>query len=218
MRFLNHRCLSGLLISLSLLHASAGATIEGAVTLPPAKTAPGATARYSAKAAGEIAKPEPAAAVVYLEGVKTAAVDKPAKGSMAQKEYQFAPGLLVVQVGTEVAFPNMDENDYHNVFSVSKVKRFNLGRYRAGEQPATQVFDQPGVVKLYCEIHEHMRGTILVLDTPHFIKTDAEGKYSLKELPAGDYVLKVWIDEKTTWSKPVTLKDGETLKVDFAKP
>lgn len=188
----------------------AGATIEGKVTLP-ASRGPAASPRYQNKP--QIGPADPPAAIVYLEGNFQA----PAAGAVevGQKNYQFAPGLLAVQKGAVVKFPNYDD-DYHNVFSLSKSKRFDLGRYRKDEAPASQVFDTPGVVKLYCEIHEHMRGTILVLETPHFVKTGPGGNYTLKNLPPGSYKLKAWIDEKMVLEKPVELKDGETLKVDFS--
>ncbi len=127
---------------------------------------------------------------------------------MAQHHAQFAPGVLPIQVGTTVEFPNLDDF-YHNVFSYSKPKHFDLGRYRKDEQPATQLFDKPGVVTLHCEIHEFMRGTILVLDTPHFVRTDAAGRYRLSGLPAGHYLLKAWLNEKTTLEQPVDLPAHE---------
>ena len=76
-------------------------------------------------------------------------------------------------------------------------------------------FEQPGVVRLYCDIHEHMRGVILVLATPHYTTTAADGKFRLAGLPAGTFVLKAWIDEKTVREQRVTLKDGETLRVSI---
>lgn len=133
---------------------------------------------------------------------------------MEQKNFQFHPGVLPIQKGTVVEFPNLDE-DYHNVFSFSKVKRFDLGRYRKDEKPATQTFSQPGVVKLYCEIHEHMRGAILVVDTPYFTVTDASGKFRLDNLPAGNFTLKVWVNEKTTLSQPVALAEGQTARIQL---
>jgi hypothetical protein len=117
-------------------------------------------------------------------------------------------------VGTPVKFPNGDDF-YHNVFSYSKPKRFDLGRYRKDDRPPTQVFDRPGLVKLYCEIHQHMRGFILVLDTPYFTRTQTNGTYHLKDLPAGKYLLKAWVDEKQTCERPVELEAGQTLHVDF---
>jgi hypothetical protein len=122
--------------------------------------------------------------------------------------------VLPVQLGSAVKFPNGDDF-YHNVFSYSKPKRFDLGRYRKDDRPPTQVFDQPGLVKLYCEIHGHMRGFILVLDTPYFIRTQTNGVYRLADLPAGRYTLKAWVDEKRTYEKPVELQAGQTIRVDF---
>jgi plastocyanin len=195
--------------------ALADATVEGTVQLPKAIPSGSSPARYQNKIQGEVGPPDPPAAVVYLEGnFPATSATNPPSVRMEQKRFQFAPGILPVQKGTSVEFPNLDDA-YHNVFSYSKAKRFDLGRYRKDEKPAALVFDKPGVVKLYCEIHEHMRGTILVLDTPYFVKTDAVGKYRLEHLPAGKYMLKVWIDEKTVLEKPVELKDGDTIKVDF---
>lgn len=198
----------------SVVPAAGEAVVEGTVQLPPKKAEAAATPRYQVKNAAAVVAPEPPAAVVYLDGpfADTPLPSKPAE--LKQKGYQFSPGLLPIQKGTTVEFPN-DDDEYHSVFSYSKPKRFDLGRYRKDEKPASQKFDQSGVVKLYCEIHEHMRATILVLDTPHFTKTGPDGKYRLEKLPTGQYKLKAWIDEKTVWEKPVELKDGQTLRVDF---
>jgi plastocyanin len=204
-------------VAIGLVNAAqAGASIEGTVALPKLGTAPAFTARYQIKTSGKVAEPEPPKAVVYLEGDFSNLPAKTAPTEMGQRNFQFAHGILVVQKGTRVDFPNYDD-DYHNVFSYSKPKRFDLGRYRKEEKPASQVFDKPGVVKLYCEIHEHMRATILVVDTPFFTKTDAKGAYKLTDLPSGKYTLKCWIDEKTSFERPVELKDGETVKIDFTK-
>jgi plastocyanin len=147
----------------------ANGVIEGTVTLPRASAAPASSARYQIKASGPVLAPEPPKAVVYLEGNFATSTNKVGTFRLGQKGFQFEQGLLPVQKGAVVEFPNLDD-DYHNVFSYSKVKRFDLGRYKKDEKPASQKFDRPGVVKLYCEIHEHMRSTILVLDTPYFQK------------------------------------------------
>jgi plastocyanin len=191
--------------------ARAGATIEGTVALPPPMSVLMA-ARYPFAAVGEIGEPDPPAAIVYLEGDLPAPT--PVRAEMGQQHYQFAPGLLAVPRGSTVAFPNHDP-EYHSVFSYSKAKRFDLGRYRADEAPPTVVFDTPGVVRLYCEIHDHMRGTILVLDSPYVARTDPEGHYRLEGLPAGTFTLVAWIDEQTVRRRPVTLQDGVTMHVDF---
>jgi hypothetical protein len=134
---------------------------------------------------------------------------------IAQKDLTFIPALLPIQVGTKVEFPNLDDT-YHNIFSYSPAKRFDLGRYRPEERPIpTQIFDKPGLVTLRCDIHDHMRGLILVLNTSYFVVTDPDGHFRLGGLPAGRYTLKAWIDSRTTREKPVELKNGQTLHVDF---
>jgi plastocyanin len=195
--------------------AATTAMVEGIVVLPKAKMVAPSGDRYGLKA-GQIAPPPAPLAVVYLEGTFASVTNtvKTNQVQMAQKGFQFSQMVLPVQKGSYVEFPNQDE-DYHNVFSYSKTKRFDLGRYRKEEKPAAVQFDQPGLVKLYCEIHEHMRANILVLDTPHFVTTTAEGTFKLGNLPAGSYVLKAWLDEKDVRSQPVVLKAGETLKVEF---
>jgi len=134
---------------------------------------------------------------------------------IAQKDLAFVPSLLPAQVGTRVEFPNLDDT-YHSIFSYSPAKRFDLGRYRPEERPIpSEVFSNPGLVTLRCDIHEHMRGLILVVDTPYFVVTDADGRFRLSGLPSGRYTLKAWIDSKTTREAPVELKNGETQHIDF---
>ena len=77
------------------------------------------------------------------------------------------------------------------------------------------LFDTAGMVTVRCDIHEHMRAIILVLDTPHFVMSDPAGAYSLGDLPQGHYVLKVWLDSRTTLERPVDLPPGSTVHIDF---
>ncbi len=199
---------------MSAVSARAQAVIEGKVELPKARSAPVVSKRYEIVSKGGVLATDPPTAVVYLEGTfpKGAA---PATAKMAQKDLNFVTPLLPVQVGTKVEFPNEDDT-YHNIFSYSPAKRFDLGRYRPEERPIpSQVFDTAGMVTLHCEIHEHMRGIILVLDTPHFVRSDTEGKYRLAGLPPGHYTLKAWVNSKTTLVREVDLKAGATLHVDF---
>src|SRR6185295_7990359 len=101
------------------------------------------------------------AAIVYLEGEfhTPEKASSTSSAQMTQKNVAFAPDLIAVRVGTVVDFPNMDDT-YHNVFSYSKPKRFDLGRFRKGEKQGTVIFDKPGVVTVHCEIHDRMRGII----------------------------------------------------------
>jgi len=207
----------GLVAALSLQteQAFSQTAIEGRVQLPPTAAELASNQRY--QSSGEVlpTPPEPPAAIVYLNGVCPAKPGTKIRSvEMAQKNLNFIPGLLAVQVGTAVEFPNLDDT-YHNVFSYSKAKRFDLGRYRKDEKPGMVVFDKPGVVNTHCEVHEKMRGTVLVLETPFFQKTDSEGRYRLDHLPVGRYILTAWINDKDVRTQSVELKENTTLRVDF---
>jgi plastocyanin len=210
------RRLAGFNTVVALLPISvlAQATVEGRVELPKSHSAPVMAKRYEIVTHSGVLSTQPPLAVVYLVGSFPKRSSPPAR-QVAQKDLTFVPSLLPVQVGTRVEFPNLDDT-YHSIFSYSPAKRFDLGRYRPEERPIpSQVFDTPGLVTLRCDIHEHMRGLILVLDTPYFVVTAADGRFRLSRLPAGHYTLKAWIDSKTTRERPVELKSGETLHIDF---
>ena len=202
------------LLSLVLFLAAIGsaATIEGTVALPRATSVPAPHPRYPIAASYTVGPPDPPAAIVYVEG----GVPEPApeRAAVAQRRYQFSPGLLAVPRGSVVVFPNFDD-EYHSVFSYSKPKRFDLGRYARDEIPAELTFDQPGVVKLFCEIHDHMRGTIVVVDTPYYQKTGPDGRYRIEGVPAGAHVVRAWVDDDTLLERTVELGDGGTLRVDL---
>ena len=164
------------LLFLFAASVATAATIEGRVALPKTRTTPVVAQRYEIVAKAGVLSTNPPVAVVYLEG----AFARPATPPVArilQKDLTFIPSLLPVQLGTKVEFPNLDDT-YHNIFSFSPPKRFDLGRYRSDERPVpSQTFDVAGLVTLRCDIHEHMRALILVLATPHFVVTDAEGRF-----------------------------------------
>jgi plastocyanin len=192
----------------------ASTTVEGRVELPKSHSAPVQAKRYEIVTKGGVLSTQPPLAVVYLDGSFPQPASLPTK-QVTQKNLAFNPALLPVRVGTKVEFPSLDDT-YHNIFSYSPAKRFDLGRYRPDERPVpSEVFDKPGLVTLRCDIHEHMRGLILVLNTPYFVMTDTAGHFRLNGLPAGHYTLKAWIDSRTTREKPVDLKNGQTLHVDF---
>ena len=195
-------------------NAFAQAAIEGHVELPKAHSAPVVTKRYEIITKGGVVATDPPMAIVYLEGSFPKPAAQPV-AQMAQKDLNFVNPLLAILVGTKVEFPNLDDT-YHNIFSYSQAKHFDLGRYRPEEKPIPfEIFDQPGLVTLHCDIHEHMRGLILVLTTPHFTRSDTGGQYRLTGLPSGHFTLKAWVSSRTTLERPVDLKNGGTLHVDF---
>ena len=194
--------------------AFAGAVVEGQVDLPKPHSAAVVNQRYEVVTRAGAITTSPPLAVVYLDG----SFPKPAAPTtkvIVQKNLTFAPLLLPIQAGTRVEFPNLDDT-YHNVFSYSPTKRFDLGRYRRNEKPVpAQIFDRPGLVTLRCDIHEHMRALILVVPTPYFVISDTDGRYRLSGLPAGHYTLRAWLTSKSTLERPVDLKDGATIHVNF---
>jgi plastocyanin len=190
------------------------ATIEGTVQLPKSHFAPVENERYEIVSKAGVLATDPPRAVVYLAGNFPKSASLPTK-TVTQKDLAFRPALLAIEVGTKVEFPNEDDT-YHSVFSYSPPKRFDLGRYPPEENPPpSQIFDKPGLVTLRCDIHEHMRGLILVLETPHFTITDAKGHFRLTNLPEGHHVLKAWINSRTTREHPVDLKSGAALRADL---
>lgn len=195
--------------------AQAEAVIEGRVTLPAGHAAPVMNKRYEIVTKGGVVATNPPIAVVYLEGTFPKADEQPLV-QMSQKDMMFVPSILPIRVGTKVEFPNLDADTYHNIFSYSAAKRFDLGRYRADEKPVpSQVFDVPGLITLRCDIHEHMRGVILVLDTPYFVLTDTEGNFRLSGVPPGRFVLKAWINSKKTLEQVVEPKSDAVVRADF---
>ena len=192
----------------------AQAVIEGHVELPKTSAAPVLIKRYEIVTKGGVLATKPPLAVVYLEG-SFPKRNSTAEKQMLQRDLTLVPALLPVQTGTRVAFPNLDDT-YHNIFSFSPAKRFDLGRYRGDETPIPSVvFDVPGLVTVRCDIHEYMRALILVLDTPHFATSEADGRFRLSGLPPGHYTLKAWLSSKTTLERPVELTSGSTLRVNF---
>ncbi len=202
------------LITLAPESAFSQGTIEGRVELPKTSAAPVMIKRYEIVTKGGVLTTKPPLAVVYLEG-SFPKRNSTVETKMVQKDLSFVPALLPVQTGTRVAFPNLDDT-YHNIFSFSPAKRFDLGRYRPDERPIPSVlFDVPGLVTVRCDIHEHMRALILVLDTPHFVLSDAEGRFRLSGVPSGRYTLKAWLSSKTTLERSVEVAGGSSLRVNF---
>jgi plastocyanin len=154
--------------------------------------------------------------VVYLETAPRSAFDQaePGHAVMDQRNETFVPHLLAITTGTTVDFPNSDQF-YHNVFSLSKTKTFDLGRYAAGHSRPV-VFDRSGIVRVFCDIHSHMNAFILVFDHPFFAVTDAEGRYRIDNVPPGSYNVIAWNEGLSSDPSRVTVPDGGAATLDFA--
>jgi len=121
--------------------------------------------------------------------------------------------VTVVRVGTRIDFPNEDDV-FHNLFSLSDAGRFNLGRYPPGESRSI-VFSETGVIRMFCDIHSDMEGTILVLDTPYFTRPDSEGKFQITGVPAGTYTVVAWDAAAPADSTEVIVEAGRPFRADF---
>jgi hypothetical protein len=194
------------------LEPDATGRIEGEVRLSEAPAR-----RTAERYAGAVPAAERAVqrlpAVVYLEGGPgpTPPAGRP---RLAQRDTMFVPGALVVQVGTTVDFPNGDPF-FHNVFSYSKAKRFDLGRYPQGE--AKQVrFETPGIVKVYCEVHRSMRALIVVVESPFHAVVDEQGRFTIDGVPPGRYTLVVVDADRGTRQTAVTVTARGTANVTVA--
>ena len=199
------------------LSAATPGTIRGRVTL---RTVAPATERRPTVA--ELGTPrerditDRLRSVVYLESAPRGAFERtePGRAVMDQRNETFVPHLLAITTGTVVDFPNSDPF-YHNVFSLSKANRFDLGRYPTGKLRSVQ-FTRPGIVRVFCEIHSHMNAYILVFSHPFFAVTDEAGRYRIDNVPPGSYNIIAWNEGTPSEPIAVTVPDGATTEADFA--
>jgi plastocyanin len=188
--------------------------VSGTIAFPAVQPRRRRRGRYPGQAPGSDANGAPSdvlPGVVYIEDV----TGDPVTGVSARMEQEgiaFDPPVLPVRVGTTVAFPNLDPV-YHNVLSYSTAKRFDLGRYAKGEA-RTVTFDQPGVVRLACEIHQQMRGFVVVLAQPHFVVT-AGNRFHLEGVPPGTHRLALWHDRFTLEPVTVEVEAGRSTTVQL---
>jgi plastocyanin len=197
--------------------SAAGGSIRGRVDLR--RVAPAAERRPNVGDLGSPAgtdRPDLLKSVVYLESAPRGAFDQPepAHAAMDQRNESFVPHVLAITVGTIVDFPNSDRI-YHNVFSLSKTKSFDLGRYAAGHSKPVR-FDRPGIVRVFCDIHSHMNAFILVFNHPFFSMTDAEGRYRIDSVPPGTYNVIAWNEGTSSEARPVTVAGGGIAELDFS--
>ena len=150
--------------------------------------------------------------VVYLENVP-GDPPKMKNAVIKQREKQFEPPLTIVVRGTTVDFPNEDKI-FHNVFSVSRPARFDLGLYKSGTMKSVEM-KRPGVVDVYCNIHPDMIAKVKVLDNGFYTVTAADGKFDIQGVPAGEYPIVAWLPSGGEATGKVTIKPGEAASVDL---
>lgn len=163
-------------------------------------------------------RPDRQRAIVYLETAPRGAFEDrdPGRARLDQRHEAFVPHVLPIVVGTTVDFPNND-GTYHNVFSLSKAQRFDLGRYAAGQSKAVR-FDRPGIVRVFCDIHSHMSAFILVFSHPFFAATDADGRYRIDNVPPGTYAVVAWYEGTARETRNVTVPENAAVDADFVIP
>ncbi len=153
-------------------------------------------------------------AVVYIDKIPGQVFPAPEdRLTLDQVNLTFVPHVLPLLVGTTVAFPNRDEVR-HNVFSSSRARRFNLGTYSRGVVKYV-TFDQPGEVALLCNVHSEMSAYVVVVETPYFAVTEKDGSYTIKNVPPGNYVLKIWHESLKPQSKEIQVPTSGSVEVDF---
>lgn len=169
---------------------------------------------------GRPLRPETAAeAIVYFRPAQPAAAPatrEPAVMSTLRK--QFVPRALAITAGSQVRFPNQDPI-LHNAFSSSRDNAFDVGLYSQGDG-AVVTFDSPGYVRVYCNVHHAMVGHILVLDTPHYTRPDAQGRFRLADLPAGEGELVLWHDRASPWRRtlaPDTVAEPLSIRLELSR-
>jgi plastocyanin len=155
-------------------------------------------------------------AVVYIEGGEIDRGEYPLptkKPVLDQRNLQFHPQVLPILVGTTVDFPNRD-NLFHNVFSYSSPKEFDLGRYPKDDSRSV-TFDKPGTIRVYCDIHSHMAATILVLQHPYFATPGDDGSYVIPNVPEGKYRIVLWYGRDVVERRTITVEAGKSVTADF---
>jgi plastocyanin len=218
------RPLALLVLALSFTPAVSAGVIRGTVRTPNAGTSAPALNAYPGRAHAMAHAPGPVRgrvtdAVVHLTRVPAVAESALARiprerGKLAQKDEAFMPRVVPVSRGDAVDFPNLDPI-YHNVFSLSPTKRFDLGKYRQGLSKAV-VFDRAGLVKVYCDIHSNMEAFVLVLPNRAFVQPGADGAFALPDLPPGSYELRVWHPDLAEIVRPVEIPATGDVRLDLS--
>lgn len=194
-------------------HGTITGTITGTAEVreEPPRRAP---RRYPVRGGGGPKKVQEIPPVVFVKGsLPGGATAQVGALSMMQRDTTFTPAILVVPVGTSVEFPNGDDF-FHNVFSYSDTERFDLGRYPRG-QSKTVTFDEPGVVKIYCEVHDSMRAVVIVNANGFYSVVEEDGSFAIEGVPAGRHTVVLWDVDQGETEVEVEVPDGGEVEVSL---
>ena len=151
--------------------------------------------------------------VVFLSDVPGSYKPPENHPKLDQKSLNFVPHILPVVKGTTVDFANSD-NVKHNVYSPSKTKKFNLGTYGSGIVKQV-TFDKEGEAALACNVHAEMSAYIVILPNPYFTKTGNDGRFTIANIPPGQYTLKTWHEKKRPYEQKVTVEADKTTEINI---
>jgi plastocyanin len=194
------------------------ASVRGRVVIdiPSGGRRPSSAYPSRAVAQAQLAPPsEVENVVVFLKDAPARAVP-PRRAAIRQRGETFLPRVIAVPVGSTVDFPN-DDPIYHNVFSLSRARTFNLGRFPRGESRAVK-FDKAGIVKVFCDIHSHMAASVVVFNHPWFTVPDADGNFEIGDLPAGNPQITAWHERLGDTTIRVRTDGGRAASVEFVLP
>jgi plastocyanin len=160
--------------------------------------------------------PEIKNVVVYLKNAHYGGPLPTARYEIRQESESFVPRVLAITRGSTVDFPNADPF-FHNVFSLSSVATFDLGRYPSGKSQSWR-FTKPGLVKVYCHIHSQMSASILVLDHPYYAVPEIDGVFTLPDVPPGAYTIAGWHERVGERAQAILVEAGRSVSVDLSLP
>lgn len=152
-----------------------------------------------------------AGVLVHVEGTPAAPAAPRGHAVIRQREKQFVPPVTVVVRGATVDFPN-DDKFFHNVFSVSRPARFDLGLYKSGTTKSVEM-KNAGTVDVYCNIHPNMIARVKVLDNALYTATGAQGRFEIAGVPPGEVTVVAWLPTGDQATGKVTVRAGAVVDV-----
>jgi plastocyanin len=172
------------------------------------------TGQVSIRKDGVLARDQ-SGVVVYLESLPPGVIETlPSTKRIRQLNLQFDPRMMVVVRGSTIEFPNEDRV-FHNIFSLSRPAKFDLGLYQSGTSKSI-TFKRAGEVDIYCNIHPEMSTKVLVVDNSYFAVTRADGSFEIPNVPEGTYPLVAWQPQGAEYRQQIAVLGGRTTAVPIA--